>query len=287
MTTPPPQDIVQDNVPHRLSQASLYGLHHLDGRKQWYGAVAQQYNLARPRYPDVVVTHAIQSASLVAGSRILEVGCGPGTATLSFATLGYPMVCLEPNPAACELARQNCVEFNRVNVRNCAFEEWGVEPLAYDAVLAATSFHWIPAAVSYPKAAAALKPEGHLVLLWNKELYPSPADYALLSPAYQAIAPHLDSYEDESTQVEILQGLGTPILDSGLFQPPVFHYMKTETVYTAEAYLMLLSTYSRYINLSEILRERLFHQLADIIHRSLNGRISLSYFSACHVAQKC
>jgi SAM-dependent methyltransferase len=70
------------------------------------------------------------------------------------------------------MARLNCRSYPSVEVINTPFEKWDLEPEAFDAVLAASSMHWIPSEVAYPKAHSALKNDGHLVLLWNKELRP-------------------------------------------------------------------------------------------------------------------
>lgn len=69
------------------------------------------------------------------------------------------MVCIESNPDFCELARINCQSYPSVKVINKSFEEWNPEPEAFDAVLAASSMHWIPAEIGYAKASGALKQE--------------------------------------------------------------------------------------------------------------------------------
>lgn len=42
---------------------------------------------------------------------------------------------------------------------NKSSEEWNLEPEAFDAVLAASSMHWITAEIGYAKASGALKQE--------------------------------------------------------------------------------------------------------------------------------
>jgi SAM-dependent methyltransferase len=78
------------------------------------------------------------------------------------------MVCLEPNPDFYQLAQKNCKHYPNVELQNTSFEEWGLEADRFDAVLAASSFHWIPSDVGYSKAAKALRENGYLILLWNK-----------------------------------------------------------------------------------------------------------------------
>ncbi len=147
-----------------------YSSRDLEQRKNWYSLAAEAYNKARPRYPQDLIHQVVEVAQLSTDSKILEVGCGPGTATVSIAQLGCSIICLEPNPDFFQLAQQNCQPYSNVEIQNTSFEEWELKPFEFDAVLAASSFHWILPEVGYPKAANALKENGYLILLWNKEL---------------------------------------------------------------------------------------------------------------------
>jgi SAM-dependent methyltransferase len=221
-----------------------YAARPLAQRKHWYSPAATNYNEARPSYPPALIEQVVEHAQLSPRSKLLEVGCGPATATVVFAELGLSMLCLEPNPDFYRLAQHNCQQYPNVEIQNSAFEEWPLEANGFDVVLAASSFHWIPADVGYPKAAQALKRNGHLVLLWNKELQPSYEVYQNLAEVYAIHAPDLNRYEDRATQEKILSGLGQLILDSELFQDLVAGQVITEVTYTTDQYLTLLQTYS-------------------------------------------
>ena len=266
---------------------SSYSGRNLEQRKHWYSPAAKAYDQARPRYPQALIQQVMEVAQLSSESKILEVGCGPGTATIAFAQLGCNMLCLEPNPDFYALAQQNCKAYANVEILNLSFEEWILEPDQFDAVLAATSFHWIPPEVGYPKAAKALQDEGRLILLWNKQLQPVYEVYQSLSEIYQIHEPSLDQFEDQETQERILQGLGKIMIESGQFKDLRWGTIKSELTYTTDQYLTLLDTYSPYIKLPSATREALFNGLRDRIDRDLNGSLQLSYLSAFHIAQKC
>lgn len=257
----------------------------LEQRKCWYSPAAKAYNNVRPRYPEELIHQVLEVAQLSSNSTILEVGCGPATATTSFATLGCTMVCLEPNPDFYQLAQQNCEPYPNVEIQNLSFEEWGLEAGKFDAVLAASSFHWIPADVGYPKAADALHEDGCLILLWNKELQPSYELYQQLSPVYQIHAPSLDRYEDRGTQEEILKQLGQIIVDSGKFKDLVSGMVESNVTYTVDNYLMLLDTYSPYLKLDSQQKLALFEGLRHQIEKNLGENLQLSYLSAFHIAR--
>lgn len=214
----------------------------LEQRKDWYSCVAEDYNSTRPKYPHALVEKAVKAAQLSSSSRILEIGSGPGTATTSFAQIGCRMVCIEPSQDFCKLAIMNCKSYPSVKVINTSFEEWELESEAFDAVLAASSMHWIPAEIGYAKASNALKEDGYLILLWNKELQPCESMRGALSNVYQLQAPSLGKYEARTTQEDILLGLGQMMLDSGRFRNLVTATVETFLTYTAVQYVSLLST---------------------------------------------
>jgi SAM-dependent methyltransferase len=262
-----------------------YSRRDLEQRKNWYSPAAEAYNKARPRYPEALIRKVVEVTQLGADSNILEVGCGPATATVAFAPLGCSMVCLEPNPDFFRLAQQNCQAYPKVAIQNTSFEEWTPAVEKFDAVLAASSFHWISPEVGYLKAAHALKENGSLILLWNKELQPSYEVYQSLSKIYQQYAPSLDRYEDRETQEEILRGLGQMALDSGQFKDLVAGTIVSEVTYTIDEYVMLLNTYSPYLKLELQHKDALFAELRNCIEHDFGGSLHLSYISAFHIAR--
>lgn len=263
-----------------------YANRQLAKRKVWYSRAANAYNQARPHYPPALVEQVINTAQMSATSDVLEIGCGPGTATVSFAPLVGSIECVEPNPDFTQLAQQNCQPYPNVTIHNTSFEEWPAAEGKFDAVLAATSFHWIPAEIGYPKAAQALRENGHLILLWNKELQPGYEVYQRLAEVYQHHAPSLARYEDKPTQAKILQDLGNMMIESGHFRDVVSSHVSTQVTYTALEYLTLLTTYSPYLELTTQTRQALFADLKTLIDREFGGKLQLSYTSAFHIAAK-
>jgi protein-L-isoaspartate O-methyltransferase len=266
---------------------SSYSDRSLEQRKNWYSTAAEAYNKARPSYPKELIQQVVEIAQLSSNSKILEVGCGPGTAAVTFAQLGSSMVCLEPNPDFCQLAQQNCSKYANVEIQNKSFEEWIPDTDRFNAVLAATSFHWIPSNVGYPKAAKALQENGYLILLWNKELQPCYEVYEQLSKVYQVHAPFLDRYENRETQEKILQGLGQIVKDSDQFKNIVSGCFESKVTYSVDEYLTLLTTYSPYLQLAPQIKEGLFNGLRDKIENNFGGSLQLSYLSAFNIAQPC
>ncbi len=263
-----------------------YGERELEQRRHWYAPVAEAYARTRPAYPQVLLRRVSAIAQLSCDSRILEVGCWPATATVDLARSGAAMVCLEPNPAFRRLAKERVRRFPRVEIRPEALEEWKPGPDRFDAVLAASSFHWIPQDVTSARSARALKERGFLILLWNRELQPTADVHRDLSGIYRRHAPGLDRREDREAQEKILRGLGRMIQPCGLFEELESGSVVCEVTYPVEDYLLLLSTYSPYLRLEPAQRQALFDGLRARIERDHGGRLRLSFLSAFQVARK-
>ena len=234
-------------------------------RMRWYSQAAKAYRWARPCYPDALIDDVIQQAGLKAGESVLEMGCGPGIATEAFARRGFAMQCVEPSPAACELARQTCADYADVVVTNSTFEDFPLAGRQFDAVLAATSFHWVSPAIACKKSADALKPGGSLILLWATPPQPSEVLSSYLQPIYEKyqLADKIryqlryQAYYQENFE-KFVRVLG----DSGYFAYTSVDIAQHHSTYSIEKYIALLSTLSDYIALPSETQQQLLTELA-------------------------
>lgn len=256
----------------------------LTERKTWYSPAAASYNRTRPRYAEIR-DRVVEVAQLTPNSTLLEVGCGPGTATVGFAPLGYSITCLEPNSDFCQIARQNCQDYSNVTIHNTSFEEWPLEAARFDAVLAATSFHWIPAEIAYPKAASALKPDGCLILLWNVIAEPGEAVYQLTQDLYRTYAPALAPADDRQLQQVWLNSMADTLRETGYFKQVDSEQISCELTYSPDDYLTLLSTLSPYLSLDPPIRAALFAGMKERLDEA-GGKVQVSYISAFQIAWK-
>ncbi|SRR5579883_665191 len=97
-------------------QIISYSSKTLEQRQNWYSPAAEAYNKVRPRYPKDLIDQVVEIAQLSTNSKILEVGCGPATATVAIAQLSCSMICIEPNPDFFQLAQQNCQAYTNVEI---------------------------------------------------------------------------------------------------------------------------------------------------------------------------
>ena len=260
----------------------------LERKKRWYSPSADVYEAVRPQYSRKLIAHAVEHAHLTAASHLLEIGCGPGTVTTALASHGIWVTCLEPNQIFFRIARHNCRTFPNVIVHNLALEQWPITPKSFDAVMAASAFHWVTADVAYSKAAAALVDGGYLVLLWNMALLPPNEVNKILLPVYGRhdvgfIHPEAESLETQDLNIT---KFGENIIDSGLFKDLTCYSETVRVTYSVDDYLLLLSTYSKYLALPPEIRNKLFHDMKKVIVEQFGENLDLTYKSACHVARK-
>ncbi len=265
---------------------SCYGKDITD-RKAWYSPAADAYRQVRPRYPQALIDRILEITQLSSSFSLLELGCGPAIVTPAFAQLGGPLLAIEPNPDFARMAQETCQIYPNVTVQTCSFEEWELEAQSFDAVIAASSFHWIDPDIGYPKVKAALRSDGHLILLWNKEMQPSHEIYQQLSAVYADHAPALNrAYETQSEQLDILNQLGNLSIESGHFKDLISESLTVSVTYSIDQYLLLLNTYSPYLKLEPEPQQKLFAGLRQVLEQH-GETIDLSYVSAFHIVKPC
>jgi SAM-dependent methyltransferase len=255
-------------------------------RKSWYGSVAQTYDRVRPKYAPIFLDRVVEVAKMPNNGKILEVGCGPGTATLSLAKMGYSVVALEPSLAACEVARHNVAAYPNVEIINTSFEEWEPVDREFDAIVAATSWHWVSPANKHQQAASLLKNTGALVLLWNTTMMPSREVFESLTETFRQYLPAFAEYKDRDREVRELNIFTDAAIESGLFGNLQTEVRVNEVNYAIDDYLQLLTTYSPCIALTPESRHELLEGLRDILDRNCRAQIHLCYSSIFQILDR-
>ncbi len=276
-----------DPVAEIKKAIATYADRSVEQRSRWYSPAAEAYAATRPSYPQQLVNAVVARSGLTAASTMLEVGCGPGTATVSFAELGCRIVAIEPNPQFCLLAEEICQQYPNVEVVKTSLEEWEPQQERFDAVLAATSFHWIPPEIAYPKAAGSLRENGWLILLWNKELQPPLATHEALREIYRRHAPELERpYEDAATVAGILTAMGQLVMESQLFHGAQQGQWLVESLLNIDDYLTLLTTYSPFLALDPDVQAALTSDLKRALQQIHGDTVPLTYTTAYQMAQR-
>jgi SAM-dependent methyltransferase len=128
-----------------------------------YGADAAGYREGRPDYPPRVYEVLRSRCGVGPGSRVLEIGPGSGLVTGHLVDAGATVVAVEPDRGFADYLGRTMPE---VRVVNAPLEEAEIGG-GFDAVVAATSFHWLDQAAALRKVSAALRPGGWAAIWWT------------------------------------------------------------------------------------------------------------------------
>jgi SAM-dependent methyltransferase len=247
------------------------------GRGTIFDQDAPLYDAARPTYPDVLFEELQDAAGLGAGSKVLEIGAGTGQATVALAKRGYRVVALEPGPAMAEVARTNLRGFPLVAFDVTTFEAWPLPVEPFDAVVAATSFHWVNPATRVPKAAEALRIGGTLAVLSTHHVTGRDDDFfAEVQSCYERFDPATPPGVRLPSEDEIPLG-GDEITRTGMFGRVLVKRVGWERAYTTREYVRLLMTYSGHRALKHRARHGLLECITRLIDSQFGGRITKRY----------
>ncbi len=248
---------------------------------------AAAYDAIRPGYPLQLIDDVLSFSQIPAGGRILEVGCGTGQATLPFAQRGYGMVCIDIGEDMLKIARQKLKAFPLVEFWCGAFEDWPLEADAFDLFISATAFHWVPREIGYPKAAAALKPNGTLAIFINE--HPRHGRFfEEVQAVYARYDPHWrdhDPRNEPDLSEKIRETAGYMDSTHRLTPVDVRTYLWQQSYTTAE-YLTLLNTYSGNRAMEADQREGLFAGIAGLIEQRFGGQVTMDYLAVLYLARK-
>ncbi|MFF9103686.1 class I SAM-dependent methyltransferase [Streptomyces rubrogriseus] len=203
-----------------------------------FGTDAQRYDRARPPYPDALVTRVATGSP---GPDVLDVGCGTGIAARQFQAAGCAVLGVEPDARMAAFARDRGLP-----VEVAAFEAWEPAGRAFDAVIAAQSWHWVDPAAGAVKAAQVLRPDGRLAIFGH--VYEPPAEVAEpFAAAYRRAAPESPfSAQPARRPLEMYQAgyaqIADRIRESGRFHEPEQWRFDWERSYTRDEWLELLPT---------------------------------------------
>ena len=238
-----------------------------------FETVADLYDQARTEYPLALIEDILSLSGLPRDGRILEIGCGPGNATVSFARLGYSILGIELGERLSVLAAEKCRAYPGVKILNLAFEDWRLDERAFDLALAADSFHWILPEVGYPKVARALKDSGSAAFFWRVPVDAQTDLSEAIDSVYQETAPQFTNPDKRFTADWLVGVIMENFETSGLFEEVTTKQYSWSEDLTTEQYINGLRTFSMHHGIDEAMREKLYTDIREVIER-FGGKIT-------------
>lgn len=243
-----------------------------------FDRVAERYDRYRPQYPQNLYSKLLQAVRLDPSSQVLEIGIGPGTATLPILKTGCRLIAVEPGEQFSQLCQEKFSSYPNFSVITEQFETVKLPTENFDLIFSASAFHWIPEHLGFPKAFSLLKKNGVLALFSH---HPNPyAGDVALARELKKIYDHFycsfwkkpktnfSVFDEEKAKMKCRTGEKFGF-DSGTYY--LFHVSRT---LSSSDYLRLLSTYSDHFSMEAVLRTQFFSAIQSAIDRH-GGTITL------------
>ncbi|MEV0590577.1 class I SAM-dependent methyltransferase [Nonomuraea cavernae] len=250
--------------------------HHLRLRTT-FDSVADSYQNARPDYPSELYADLLAITEITPPAHLLEVGCGPGKATLPLARRGFGITAVELGEALAAEARRRLAAFAGVSVVTSSFEDW--EPPAggrFDLAYAATAWKWVDPEVKYAKAAELLTEGGHLAVWDADHAFPAGFDpfFTEIQQVYDEIGEGDGAPWPPPRPEERFDPTATEFEASGRFTVVGTRRYVWSSRYAADEYLALLDTFSGHIAMEPAKRQHLYQEIRRLLAARPDGRLT-------------
>lgn len=256
--------------------------------RQTFDSAAENYQQARPEYPEELYDMLVETAGLRVGDRLLEIGCATGKATIPLARQGFQITGIDIGARLVAAARHNLAAFPQVTIIEAAFESWRrPNDRPFDLVFAATAWHWIDPTVRYRKAWELLRPGGHLAFWSATHVFPDGGDpfFAQIQDVYDEIREGKPGDPIRPRPGE-LPDQADEIRRSGLFGDVRVRHLDWEISYTTDEYIALLDTFSGHIAMPAPRREQLYGEIRHRLATRPDGRVRRGWGAVLHVARR-
>jgi SAM-dependent methyltransferase len=260
---------------------------HREQLRASFDRVAARYQGARPDYPPELYARLLDRTGLRPPAELLEIGCGPGKATLPLARMGFHITAVELGPEMAAEARRNLAEFPHVQVIAGSFDEWQPPPgRSFDLVYAATAWGWLDPATKYARAGAVLRPGGFLAVWGAGHAFPTGFDpfFTEIQDVYNEIGEDAGLWPPPPPDAD--PGASEEITRSECFDLIGVERYVWSLRYTAEEYISLLDTFSGHITMTPGQRDRLYSEIRLRLGARPDGRVTRHWLAVLTIGRR-
>ena len=153
-----------------------------------FAKAAGIYAASRPGYPAAARDWLHDRLGIGAGSKVIEVGAGPGKFTHLLADAGADVLATDPVPGMLAALGK---ALPGVRTAVASANALPVADASMDAIVCATAFHWFASADVVAEFRRVLRPGGTLGLIWNvrDERVPWVARLSAITNRYEDVEP--------------------------------------------------------------------------------------------------
>ena len=241
------------------------------GNEKYFDENVILYDKFRPTYGTKIFEDILSYSRITKSSKILEIGCGTGNATLPMIQTRAEVTAVEIGENLSKYTAQKFSKYSNFQIIHCAFEDFQA-PTNYDLIFSATAFHWIKPDKSYLKCKDLLKHGGVLAVFWNTPcISRTNLDlYEEIQDLYQRFMPN--SKEEKEMLLESegytkrCNDLNNFLKENGYIDC-IFKIYQDSRVFSADEYIGLLQTYSNHMALPPDVRATFFEKIYSAIKK--------------------
>jgi SAM-dependent methyltransferase len=242
-----------------------------DERRRSFDQMAELYARARGAPPPALLDAV--AAFVPPPADALEIGCGPGNASLPLLERGFRIHAVELGESLAAFARERLCAFP-FTVEVGAFEDATLEPASVDLVVCSSAFHWLDRERALRQVVNVLKPNGALALIWGsprRTAEDNRVDEAI-QEAYRAHAPEISRLSADRMGDKV-DAIGQALRETPELRDFEERRYPQTHIFDRQRYLDLLATFSDHATLPAEQRTRLFDAIGAIIDEQFQGRV--------------
>jgi SAM-dependent methyltransferase len=231
-----------------------------------FGQVAEDYDRFRPEPPSAAIEWILPGDAKV----IAEIGAGTGALTRRLVDRVDAVYAIEPDPRMRAVLEERVPGVHALEGRG---EDIPLDDGSVDAVLAASSWHWVNQAEGFVEVARVLRPGGVIGLLWTGPDRSIPWLARVMAGGREVGA------EERQAEEAARQRRHRPSVPEGApFSPPDVRVFRETKLVGASDLVGLAGTYSAAIDLDPEARQHYLAAVEDFVRREVTlveGKIEL------------
>ncbi len=248
----------------------------------YFDTYSDIYNEIRPEYSEEVFAEIAVFLKPDSKYNLLEIGAGHGLATDSISRIWTSKLTLiEPGKNLYRLLKQKYGGLKEITIINDFFENVQFEKNSFDAIFAATSFHWLPAETKFTKSYDLLKNNGLLIVFWNNYSVDDSTQNAEIQKIYQKYTGNDTEKSIREIQQTKIENRKNEIVNSRLFQLLTHKIIESQTHFSASEYIKLLKTFPDHTSFPNTF----FDEISNYINHQ-NNALSVRIVLNLDIAQK-
>src|SRR5580704_9737029 len=255
-----------------------------DERRRSFDRMVELYARARPPAP-AEVFHAL-AAYVPSPADALEIGCGPGNASLPLLERGFRIHAVELGENLAAFARERLAAFP-FTVEVGKLEDASLQPASVDLVVCSSAFHWLDRERALRQVVKVLKPGGALALIWGSALGTAEDNRVdeAIQAAYRAHAPEI-SRENTDRMSGWVDEIGNSVRDTPELRDYEERLFPQVHLFDRQRYVDTLATFSDHATLPAERRARLFEAIGQIIDCQFGGRVERHSMARLQLARR-